>query len=161
MTNTESLPDREAAKIILYADSELSLAEPKFICVYGASKNPRLNLPGGAIDEFETPEVAAERELFEELNLTMHDVSRLEPVGQTTGVTTPGGVPMRTLWHLYKSRLLIPSSELAISNEISRVDVLTEKTILEHGNASKLAQQAIVHVARMERQARSANLFQN
>lgn len=148
---TERLPIREAAKIILYDTVGNQHTDEREIVLVRGSRG-MLNLPGGGLDERESPEDAVGRELFEELSLRDCDMSDIEAIGGTWGtITTATGESKRALWHLFRAKLKIPSTELVYSSEITGLDLLTSDGILAHDNISKLAQQAIIHEARMSR----------
>lgn len=139
----DKLEVRPAVKIAL------STHAGEFVVVAG--KRGMRNLPGGGVNKHELPIRALRRELNEELSIGIgHDyVSNIELRGAVWGdVTTTEGYAKQALWHVYSGKLEIPTDCLAISHEITAMEVLTRDEIQNHDNMSILAKQALLLVDR-------------
>lgn len=134
----QSLVAREAAKGILYT--------PDGRIVVVAGKRGMFNLPGGGLDDNEAPETALYREVYEELGVSVNDLTDVRSIGGTWGIVTPeSGISKKAVWHLFEGTLRIASEELQCSSEITAVDSLSVSEIIDHPNMSKLAQQAVLY----------------
>ncbi len=135
---TAQAPVREAAKIILSTEDD--------DIVFVAGKRGMLNLPGGGIDEGETPEEALLRELEEETGLRGEDIISLEKVLELQGPITPAdGTKKIARWTVFAAGIHQPIEKLSIptASEITAITTLKEKQCLAEPRVLRMAKAAI------------------
>lgn len=136
MSFETSLPHRQAAKLLLFAGSD------RIVTVTGGSG--WINLPGGGVDDHETPSLALTRELYEEVGLTPRHFSGFEKLGEVSDEVTSCGQRLIADWTVYAADLTIPVQELCPRAEIKRCEAERRSSLIENPRVSQLAKQAII-----------------
>lgn len=132
------VPVRETAKVILSTDKE--------DVVFVAGKRGMLNLPGGGVDEGETPEEALLRELEEETGLRSDDIISLEKVLELQGPITPAdGTKKIAHWTVFAAGIHEPVEKLSIptASEITEITALKKEQCLADPRVLRMARSAI------------------
>lgn len=138
---------RPTSKCIIQLTDKYADATEKILLVAGA--RGVLNLPGGGIDKFETPEQALLRELQEEIGIIKgkHLINIHEILGLEGETSSKEGEHRLSQWNIFRGKLIIPFEKIIIpdDSEITRVEFLTPENCmrLEKSKISAMARLAI------------------
>lgn len=132
---------RQAAKGLITCDDYR-----KYLFVAGS--RGMWTLPGGGIDEGETPKQAFLREADEEVtNLSSYLSDPKETYRLEGPVTTSAGIRRIAHWIVFSSTLRVPHTQLTIPerSEITDIDAFTPQECVNHDNMSVLAKFAVMY----------------